>query len=112
MSHMKKLAAHCRNAMNGTHAKRARTVGLASSIAVLGASTAMAGTDTTFDGINTKLEGWITGSLGVVFGLGGLVFGLFSLFKQNYAGLGIGIVAGLAGAVGPGIIKGIFTVLI
>lgn len=112
MTQMKKLAAYSRNAMGGVHTKRARTVGIATAIAILGASTAMAGTDTTFDGINTKLEGWITGSLGVVFGLGGLVYGLFSLFKQNYAGLGIGIVAGLAGAVGPGIIKGIFTALI
>lgn len=112
MIYMKKLAAYSRNAMRGGQAKRARTVGLATAIALVGTSTALAGTDTTFDGINTKLEGWITGSLGVVFGLGGLVFGLFSLFKQNYAGLGIGIVAGLAGAVGPGIIKGIFTALI
>lgn len=109
---MKKLAAHCRNAMAGANARRARQIGLASAIALIGAGSAMAGTDTTFDGINTKLEGWITGSLGVVFGLGGLVYGIFSLFKQNYAGLAIGIVAALAGATGPTIIKGIFTVLI
>ena len=112
MIYMKKLAAYSRNAMRGGQAKRARTVGLATAIALVGATTAMAGTDTTFDGINTKLEGWITGSLGLVFAFGGLIFGMFSLFKQNYAGLAVGIVIGIAGAVGPGIIKGIFTALI
>ena len=89
--------------------KKARSAAAAGAIVLATAAPALAGTDTTFDGISTQMTSWITGSLGVVIALGGLVYGVMALFKQNYAGLAIGVVAALAGSTGPAIISGIFT---
>ncbi|ENX7722128.1 conjugal transfer protein TraA [Neisseria gonorrhoeae] len=95
--------------------KRNKLVKSASAVALaLYANLAMAATTgAEFKGLADMVTGWSEGYLGMALGLTAFLIGLaVDLMKQTIMPCIVGLGVGLAATLGPGIIKGMFTLII